>query len=222
MQQTPAADSLGAALGFIFQPLLHCFGLSRPHGDPDHQEAILDTVPPLRSPEFSVTRFLTSTYVARTMRPLICLPGMPTSSPCASPIFFELFAFPAVKHFPSPSSSGEDEIVRRRPIVHAGRYGRHLSPLGDASPKSFNEAGGAYCSLVSASLDHILPPLDLCGHCHTEKGCSLGSHSLSPCQCLNDHRFEQQRTPGAWHSLWCSKCEQYCHSCPGPSSLSDF
>ncbi|KAJ7756248.1 hypothetical protein B0H16DRAFT_1539170 [Mycena metata] len=158
MQHTHTAGPLsGAALGFILQPLLHCFGLPRPHGEPDYQEAILDAVPPLRSTEFSATRFLTATYVARTLRPLICLPGLPASSP-----------------YPS--------------------QGRHLAPLRDASPKLFNEAGGAYYLLVSPALDHTHPPLDLCGHCHTEKGCSLGSHSLSPCLCLNDHRFEQQRT----------------------------
>jgi hypothetical protein len=64
-----------------------------------------------------------------------------------------------------------------------------------------------------------LDPGDICTHCrsHGETDCSLANaHALGPCLCPNDHRLEGQTSSRAYHSLYCSKCAEYCYVCDAP------
>ncbi|KAJ7456904.1 hypothetical protein FB451DRAFT_1510218, partial [Mycena latifolia] len=105
---------------------------------------------------------------------------------------------PAYTPYPPPS---KDTPRPRRFLNITPSLGRIFRPLGSL-----------IC--VVGERETLLDPLDARTHCSRDKPCSLKHrHALMPCACLNDHRFPEQTTEGAWHSLWCADCHRCCYVC---------
>ncbi|KAJ6554570.1 hypothetical protein B0H19DRAFT_1262905 [Mycena capillaripes] len=142
----------------------------------------------------SPTEHLSSTYIPRLLRPLLDFFRPPNSLP-----------------------SSPREISPLTPDAH-GPQTRHENST--AGPHTCGCFSLPIVRLLSDSSRAPSDPADVCDHCHNEHPCSLPtSHALAWCACPNDHRFEQQTTTSAFHSLYCHGCQRYCYKCPGPTHV---
>ncbi|KAJ7270725.1 hypothetical protein B0H12DRAFT_777571 [Mycena haematopus] len=142
-------------------------------------------------PHSSPTEFLRYTYVGRILRRLFNFPRAGASSALAPLI--PLTHEDHNSHFYYITQYSHPRPTVLQPLLEFCR--RPLQPL---------------------PLDRA----DICVHCTGETGCSLSTfHALGPCPCPNDHRFEQQTTSSAWHSLYCAKCCKHCFLCVGSSDI---
>ncbi|KAJ6463453.1 hypothetical protein C8R45DRAFT_1025797 [Mycena sanguinolenta] len=194
-----SSRALYAVWGVLRQPLFDCFGLEPSSGDCGK-----GTIP---DAHFALSHFRTYTsaeflryiliYTASILGHLFDLPGA---------VIFWILAL-------LTSMTLDAHSTNFYYIAFSFVCPAHLRRT--ASP-----------SLLECGRRPLAPPppppdaTDICLHCASETSCSLSkSHALGPCPCPNDHRFVEQTTSSAWHSLYCAKCHKHCFVCVGTSDI---